>query len=79
MIGDEDMTTTDTAVRTITDGGELTSYREFEDCESAWEAFTEAIAALHEGEIAQLIEDDLIAAEHNPEYDGPAALDVGSY
>lgn len=73
------MTSTDTAVRVITVEGELTSYTEYDTCESAWSAFTEAIAQLRDGEIAQLIEDDLIAAEHNPEYDGPAPLDVIQY
>lgn len=73
------MTSNDTAVRVITEGGELTSYAEYDTCESAWDAFTEAVAQLRDGEIAQLIEDDLIAAEHNPEYDGTAPLDVAEY
>lgn len=67
-------------VRIITDGGELVSYAEYgDDTDRAWSAFTAAIETLRDGEIAQLIEGDLIAAEHNPEYDGPAALDVAHY
>lgn len=67
------------AVRVITDGGELVHYTEHADSEAAWEDFEAAIVALEDGEIAQLIEDDLIAAEHNPEYHGTAALDVTDY
>lgn len=70
---------TDTAVRVITDGGELVRYTEHTTAETAWEDFEAAIVALNDGEIAQLIEDDLIAAEHNPEYHGTAPLDVTEY
>lgn len=69
----------DTAVRVITDGGEMVRYTEHPTCEAAWEDFEAAVTALREGEIAQLIEDDMIAAEHNPEYHGPAPLDVTDY
>ena len=50
----------DTAVRIITDGGELVSYTEYDDCDRAWTAFIDATTQLRDGEIAQLIEDDLI-------------------
>lgn len=73
------MDITDTAVRIITDGGELVSYTEYDDCDRAWAAFTDSIPHLRDGEIAQLIEDDLIAAEHNPEFHGPAAHGVTYY
>jgi len=69
----------DTAVRIITDGGELVAYTEYDDCDRAWTAFIDATTQLRDGEIAQLIEDDLIAAEHNPEFHGPAAHDVAYY
>lgn len=69
----------DTAVRVITDGGELVRYTEHADSDAAWEDFEAAVTALQDGHIAQLIEDDMIAAEHNPEYHGPAPLDVTDY
>lgn len=69
----------DTQVRVITDGGELVRYTEHTTCEAAWEDFEAAVTALQDGEIAQLIEDDLIAAEHHPEFHGTAALDVTAY
>lgn len=69
----------DTQVRVITDGGELVDITAYTDSDDAWHAFEAAVSALRDGEIAQLIEDDLIAAEHNPEYHGTAALDVTEY
>lgn len=69
----------DTAVRIITDGGELVSYTEYDDCDRAWTAFTDSIPRLRDGEIAQLIEDALIAAEHHPAFHGSAAHDVAYY
>lgn len=60
---------TTTTVRVITDGGELVSQREYADRHEAWRAFTVEIAALPAtGEIAQLIEGDLVTAEYNPEF-----------
>lgn len=76
---EEDDDAPSTAVRVITDGGELVRYTEHGDSEAAWEDFEAAVTALRVGEIAQLIEDDMIAAEHNPEYHGPAPLDVTDY
>lgn len=73
------MDTISTSVRIITDGGDLISYTEYDTCDRAWTAFTDSIAQLRDGELAQLIEDDLIAAEHNPEFHGHAAHDVGYY
>lgn len=70
---------TDTAVRVITDGGELVRYTEHDTAEAAWEDFEAAVTALQDGEVAQLIEDDMIAAEHNPEHHGTAVLDVTAY
>lgn len=70
---------TDTQVRIIIDGGELVRYTEHTDPEAAWEDFTAAIPALQDGQITQLIEDDLIAAEHHLEFHGTAALDVTAY
>lgn len=71
--------TVDTAVRIITDGGDLIDLTAYRGSEDAWNAFTAVIPNLQDGEIAQLIEDDLIAAEHNSEYHGTAALDVADY
>lgn len=68
-----------TDVRVITDGGELVRYTEHDTAETAWEDFEAAIVALEDGHIAQLIEDDMIAAEHNPEYHGTAPRDVTDY
>lgn len=73
------LTAAATAVRVITDGGELVRYTEHDTAETAWEDFEAAVTALRDGEIAQLIEDDLIAAEHNPEYYGTTPLDVTEY
>lgn len=67
-------------VRVMTVDGDLVSYTEHgDDYVTAWTNFEEAVRALEEGHIAQLIVDDLIAAEHNPEYHGTAALDVAAY
>lgn len=67
-------------VRVITDGGELVAYTDhLDDAQAAWHDFTEAVTELLPGQIAQLIVDDLIAAEHSPEYHGTAPLDVTDY
>ena len=67
-------------VRVITDGGELVAYTDhLDDEQSAWADFNEAATELLPGQIAQLIVDDLIAAEHNPEYHGTAPLDITEY
>lgn len=67
-------------VRVITEGGELVRFEALgDDSQAAWDLFSELVQCLKDGEIAQLIVDDLIAAEHNPEYDGPAAQDVTYY
>lgn len=67
-------------VRVITDSGELVAYTDhLDDGQAAWEDFTEAAAELLPGQIAQLIVDDMIAAEHNPEYHGTMPLDAAEY
>lgn len=70
------------AVRVITTDGELTRYTDHgQDYVEAWDDFAKAARGLADGEIAQLIVDDLITAEHNPEYHGPATqeLDPADY
>ena len=55
-------------VRVITYSGGLIAYTDHLDDErAAWEDFTEAVTELLPGQIAQLIVDDLIVAEHDPE------------
>ena len=55
-------------VRVITYSGGLVAYTDHLDDErAAWEDFTEAVTELLPGQIAQLIVDDLIVAEHDPE------------
>ena len=58
-------------VRVITDGGGLVAYTDHLDDErAAWADFTEAVAELLPGQIAQLIVDDMIAAQCAPEFHG---------
>ena len=58
-------------VRVITDSGELVADTDhLGDEQAAWEDFTEAVTELLPGQIAQLIVDDLIAAQHAPEFHG---------
>ncbi|WP_193118430.1 hypothetical protein [Brachybacterium tyrofermentans] len=73
----EDTGTSD--LRIITDGGDLVDYTAYADPDDAFHAFQAVIPLLHDGEIAQLIEADLIAFEHNPEYHGTAAHNLAYY
>ena len=57
-------------VRTITDGGELVDLTAFADEDDARLSFDAWSPILKDGEIIQMIEDDRIVAEYNPEYHG---------
>ena len=58
-------------VRVITDSGKLVAYTDhLDDEQAAWEDFAEVITELLPGQIAQLIVDDLIAAQYAPESHG---------
>lgn len=63
-------------VRVITDSGELVAYTDhLDDEQAAREDFTGAVTELLPGQIAQLIVDDLIAAQHAPSSTGPSTPD----
>ena len=67
-------------VRVIADGGELVAYTDhLDDEQAAWADFNEAVTELLPGQIAQLIVDDLVAAEHSPKDHGTAPLDITEY
>ena len=58
-------------VRVITYGGGLVAYTDhLDDEQAAWEDFTEAATELLPGQVAQLIVDDMIAAQCAPEFHG---------
>ena len=58
-------------VRVVTYGGGLVAYTDHLDDErAAWEDFTEAVTELLPGQVAQLIVDDMIAAQCAPEFRG---------
>ena len=64
------LTTPAYQVRTITDGGalvDLTAFTEEADARLSFDAWS---PNLEDGEIIQLIEEDRIVAEYNPEYHG---------
>lgn len=64
------LTTPAYQVRTITDGGELVDLTAFTEEADARLSFDAWSPNLEDGEIIQLIEDDRIVAEYNPEYHG---------